>query len=384
MREKKKRILFLWGAGIVLPLLLIELLYVLQRFLISYPAIGEAYARGPFKFLSYLPSRLSSLVPISITEVLCLTAALASPFLIAWFILRIVRSIRQKKGRKFFFGKARILTWGLFAMYAFFMLFHGINYTRRPLEESLGFGQRTYTVEELGEVYIWVILQINEARTKSFEDENGVIAYPGGMNVFWDEAQRHYRDAASIFPSLQGNVGRPKPVAASRYWSYTNIVGLYDPFLCECNVNKATTFTEIASSAFHEMSHLNGYAVENNANLASMLIRMNCDKPEIRYSGFSDALPLIEEDFVKAFNGNSDVIRQVLEQVPLCDGFYRDWAARVEFWDSINPPPIVETVSNNVNDSFLKVNQQKEGVQSYHVQPSVVADYYYTYVKPQE
>ena len=377
----KKNILR-WGIGIVLPLVLIGLIFGLQKFMLSYPSAGEAYARGAFRVISFIPSKITNLIPISISEVLVVSGIFAAPFLIAWFIIRMVRAIKNRKGRRFFFTKARILAWGLCIFYLDFMLMHGLNYTRRPLNETLGFGEKTYTVEELAEVYVWVISELNQERAQCLENDKGVLIYPGGVNAFFNDAPKYYKEGAEKFPSLGGNIGRPKPVALSHYWSYTEIVGMYMAFLAECNVNKATTFTEIASSAFHEMTHLNGYAVENNANLASMLVRMNCSQHEIRYTAFYDALPLIEKDIVKAFNGKRDVLYQILDQVPLCDGFYRDNNAQVDFWETINPPKIVETVSNSVNDSFLKVNQQEEGVESYHMESSVVADYYFTYVRP--
>ena len=380
-RSGLKKQIIKWGIGIILPVLIISGLYGFQSFLKYYPDLAEAYSRTLFRWLTYVPMKLTSLIPISLTEVFVVTGVLSSPLLLAWFIIRMVRALKKKEGRKFFFTKGRILAWGLCIVYFIFMLFHGINYMRKPLDQTLFFGQENYSVEELGEVYIWVLYQINETREVCCEDENGVLAYPGGLRAFWNDAQKYYKESAVLFPTLQGNIGRPKPVALSHYWSYTDIVGIYDPLLAECNINKDTPFTETCSSAFHEMTHLNGYAVENNANLASLLLRMQSSCPEIRYTGFYDALPLIEDDLYKALGGDVGVIRQILAQIPLCDGLFRDVQAYDDYWKSINPPPIVKEVSNNVNDSFLKANQQEEGVKSYHMMPSVVADYYFKYVK---
>lgn len=383
-RRPLKKTLLRFGVGILLPILLIVLLYVLQGILVSHPSIGEAYVRGPRKWLTFLPSKIVNLVPVSLTEIRNVSLALTSPFLIAWFIVRMVRAIKNKKGKKFFFRSSRILAWGLFILYAWFMAFHGFNYTRRTLNDSLGFGQKTYTWEELAEAYLWVICEINNTRPLCCEDENGVATYPGGLNQFFNDCMDYYEESTKTFPILSGNIGRPKPVALSHYWSYTNIVGMFDPFFAECNINKDTPYVEVCNSAFHEMSHLSGYAVENNAELASMLLRLECKTPEIRYTGLYDALPLIESDLLLSLNNNKSVIRQILDQVPLCEGYWRDVDDYIKYWDTINPPPIVEEVSNAVNDSFLKANQQKEGVQTYSMMPSVVADYYYTYVKAGE
>ena len=64
----------------------------------------------------------------------------------------------------------------------------------------------------------------------------------------------------------------------------------------------------------------------------------------------------------------------------LVDGYFRDSDAIDAYWESIEPPQIIETISDATNDTYLKINQQKEGVKSYNMPTSTVADYYFTYV----
>jgi len=369
-----------WIFGIILPVVLIVLLYVLQLILTNFPSAGEAYAKGPFLVFSFLPAKISNLVPISLSEVFVVTLVLSSPLLIAWLIIRIRRALKEKRGKKYFFNVGRAAAWALFGIYFLFMLLHGFNYTRYSLDDKLGFGQRQYTVEEIKEVYIWVINGLNESRSACEEDENGVVTYPGGVTAFLNDVEDLYEEAAKDFPMIKGNPARPKSVMLSHYWSYTDIVGLYFPFFAEANVNTDLPLVCQFYNACHELSHLHGYAVENDANLAALLICLNSDCPQLRYAGFREAFDLIWEDLWIAFNDDMEGFAEFVQSQYLVDGYFRDSDAIDAYWESIEPPQIIETISDATNDTYLKINQQKEGVKSYNMPTSTVADYYFTYV----
>ena len=370
-----------WFFGIVLPLLLVLFLYILQAVLMSFPSVGENYAKTGFVFFSFLPAKISSLFPISLAEIFVVTLVLSIPILIAWFVIRIRRAVKAQRGKKFFFNVGRAAAWTLFGIYFLFMLLQGMNYTRYSLDEKLGFGRRQYTVEELQEVYAWVINGLNETRLQCPEDENGVVTYPGGKYAFLSDLQDLYEDSAKKFPQITGNSARPKPVALSHYWSYTYIVGLYFPFFAEPNINVDVPFVEMAYNACHEMSHLHGYAVENDANLAGLIIALSSDCPSLRYSGYYEAVGLIIKDLLIAYNNDRDGLSEFLSHYPAVDGYFRDFRNGTAYWETIDPPKIVEDVSNAANDTYLKANKQKEGVKSYNMPTSTVADYYFLYVK---
>lgn len=379
--SSRRSLLKKWGFGIVLPLILIVVTFLIQKILVAHPSIGEAYARGPYRVISFLPAKFFSLVPISITEIFLVSLVLTSPFLLAWLVVRIVRAIKEKRGKKYFFLAGRITAWVLFSIYALFMLMYGINFTRYPLEESLGFGKRNYTVDELKEVYVWVVDNMNAARLACEEDENGVVTYPGGYTAFLHDMKDLYEESAKNIPQIVGNSGVPKRVALSHYWSYTDIVGMYFPFFAEPNVNVDVCMSEAFFTACHEMSHLHGYAVENDANFAAMLIGMNSSCPQLRYAGFAWAFNLIYMDLAIAFNDDAEGFDAFISEHPITDGYYRDGQAEHEYWISIEPPQIVTEMSSASNDTFLKINQQEDGEASYQMPTSNVADYYYTHVK---
>ena len=370
-----------WGIGIILPILIMVFLYLLQTVLVHFPSIGEGYCRTVFVWVSFLPVTITSLIPISLSEIVVVGGVFCAPLLLALWVIHLVRAVKKKGGKSFFFRSGRITAWVLCGLYVVFMLLHGFNYTRYSLDEELGFGKKKYSLEEIQEAFIWVVTELNATREICPEDENGVLTYPGGYEAFLSDMKEIYEKSAEHFPQIRGNAARPKPVALSHFWSYTEIVGMYFPFLAESNINVDVPFPSLVSTVSHELSHLHGYAVENDADLAGMLIGLYSSCPQLRYGGLCDALDLVWSDLLTAYNNDTKGFQEFIGQYPICDGYFRDQDAMSSYWEGINPPKIVEKASEKANDTFLKINQQEEGVNSYAMPTSTVADFYFLYVK---
>ena len=370
-----------WGIGIILPILIMLFLYLLQTILVHFPAIGEGYCRTVFVWVSFLPVTITSLIPISLSEIVVVAGVLCAPLLLALWVIHLVRPVKKKGGKSFFFRSGRIVAWVLCGLYLVFMLFHGLNYTRYSLDDEMGFGKKKYTLEEISEAFVWVVTELNAAREICPEDDNGVLTYPGGYEAFLSDMKSIYEKSAVHFPQIKGNAARPKPVALSHYWSYTQIVGMYFPFFAESNINVDVPFPALPSTVSHELSHLHGYAVENDADLAGMLIGLYSSCPQVRYGGLCDALDLVWSDLLLAYNDDTEGFEEFVSRYPICDGYFRDQKAISDYWLTITPPQIVEKASETANDTFLKINQQEEGVKSYEMPTSTVADFYFLYVK---
>ena len=202
-----------WFFRIVLPICLILLLYFIQRILIHFPAVGETYAKTGFIFFSFIPAKISSLVPISLSEVFIITLALSSPILIAWMIIRIRRACKQKRGRKCFFNIGSATAWILFSVYFLFMLLHGLNFTRYSLDEKLGFS-RDERICFTGPVYDQELLK--KIREKAYAYLHGHSV--GGTNPSLLEA------LGSTKLNLLFDVGFNREVGenAALYWTCEN------------------------------------------------------------------------------------------------------------------------------------------------------------------
>ncbi len=335
------------------------------------PDISERYAREIFPIISAPYLWVNSLFPFSLTEILVLSILpVAVLFVILW-----IRFLRRSKDRYVFFYRTIVVIAVLFSINATtYSLFHGILYTRYPLASNISLNDEQRSPEELEEVTRWLLDATNTARASVREDSTGVMTFFEPTDQIMKDADGAMRLAADAFPVLAGHSARAKPVMLSAYWSYTGITGMYFPFFMEANVNIDAPDVDLPFTACHELAHLRGIAREQDANLAAFLACLSSNQPSFQYSGYQYALLYCLDDLYYA---NPELHREFLSEIS--DGTWRDWEAKTAYWDRIEGP--VREVSSNVNDSFLKANNQTEGVRSYSMVTDLIIDYYFQYIK---
>ncbi|SCW54984.1 Protein of unknown function [Ruminococcaceae bacterium YRB3002] len=265
-----------------------------------------------------------------------------------------------------------------------FQLMHGISYRRTPAYDRLGTDNSDYSIEAYEEALRWAYYNMISARQKLGEDYNGVAH----SSYTYESTVQHANALIDMFSDdydlgMSGNYVRGKAVSLSRYWSLTHIVGVYDAFLVEANIN--TGYMDITSfdmTVCHELCHAKGYADETSCNIIAALACTRSVRPDFRYAGyyyiFWDLYEVIYNNAVL----NDGEIPSFIDPT-LMYPVYRDMAARNAYWDKIDSmfmsEEIVE-ISENTNDAFLRANGS-EGTSSYNVPENVYLDYYMTYIK---
>lgn len=362
---------FLSAIPILICLLGIFLFISLPEWLSKIPGTAEWYAIHIFPYLSYPLVRLTSLIPISLTEIVVVTAVLSAPLLFVWFIIRAIRSTEK---RMFFYKAVLTICCSVLILVGSFFFMHGVNYARRPLNETLGLVPRERSAEELAEVMNWLASGIAECRPILPENDQGGMLPPEGIRDILREGSNAMDSAAGDFPELGGNDVLAKPVSLSHYWSYTGIVGMYFPFFGEANVNTDVPSHTIPMTVCHEISHVRGIAREQDANLAGFLACVSSDRADFKYSGYMFALGYISQDL---FAVDPEEYFRIAKEIP--QEAYRDMQLSSEYWKQFEGP--VDEISTEVNDAYLKANLQPEGVHSYSLASQLIIEYYFEYVK---
>ena len=153
----------------------------------------------------------------------------------------------------------------------------------------------------------------------------------------------------------------PKCVMLSHLMSYTEIIGLYTCWTMEANVDVDITDYEIGSTMCHELAHLRGFIREDEANFISYMVCSGSDSPDLRYSGAMLA-------FVYTANAlagkDADLYNETIS-AHYCEGMWLDFAANSEYWKQFEKAKVVSEVTNDLNDTYLKANDQEDGVESY-------------------
>ncbi|MDU1882260.1 MAG: DUF3810 family protein, partial [Eggerthella sp.] len=213
--------------------------------------------------------------------------------------------------------------------------------------------------EELVALTATLADELGQARAQLGDDANLFDAEPGQFEQYAQESVEAMRKLAEQYPVLDRPLySPPKPVLASELMSCANIGGMFFPFTMESNINVDNPFFVVPWTMTHELAHQCGFMREDEANFIAYLACKQSDDALMRYSGYLlaydnavSALRKVDPEAAKAIgSGLSAAVR-------------RDLAQRAEHWAQYEGP--VQDVSNAANDTYLKANNQADGMRSY-------------------
>lgn len=223
----------------------------------------------------------------------------------------------------------------------------GINYYRPPFSSELNLDVRASSVEELKALCEYLTEKVNETVDDSCYQMRWAAWGQEAMTALGRE-----------YPGLSGYYPKAKPVAISWILSIQQLSGIYSPFTVEGNYNRAMTDYNIPHTICHELSHLRGFMREDEANFIGYLACIKSDKKIFQYSGYltgwiyaGNALAGQDVDSYRELYGK--LHPQAVE----------DLRENSRFWNQYEGK--VAEVSSQVNDTYLKINDQKEGVKTY-------------------
>lgn len=246
----------------------------------------------------------------------------------------------------------------LSALYILFMLLWGFNYNRYSFDKISGLKVEKSSKEELYSLCDKLISRANGLRGMVDEDSRGVMTIKGGYKSVFSRAYLGYKNASGIYQELGGSYGPPKPVLLSEMLCYTGITGIYMPYTGEANVNIKITDFMLPATATHEMAHQRGFAREDEANYIGYLTCSLHPDKDFQYSGVMLAV-IYSMDALY----NADPTAYKTLSAKYSPAVLRDLRNEADFWDKYKGK--VEKISSSINDSYLKSNGQKDGVESY-------------------
>lgn len=318
----------------------------------------QIYAKHIYKWISQSLSTLTGLFPFSIAELLVIFL----PFILLVIVLRFVlRMILDKKdrGERCIRGIFNILCTAS-AVFFLFTILAGINYYRYPFSFYSNLEITESSVEELYELTHSLMLEANGLRAQvPMTDEEGVFKLSVSDRALARLSAQAYQLLARDYPVLGGIYGAPKPVLLSGLMSQTEITGIFVPFTMEANVNVDVPDYSIPVTMLHELAHLRGFMREDEANYIAYLAGMRSENVELKYSSTMLALIIAGNALYDQSPERYFEIRE-----GFCDEVIMDIRANTRYWQQYEDT-VVSTVSNKINDTYLKANAQTDGVRSY-------------------
>lgn len=327
----------------------------------------EVFAKRIYKVYSHVVAFLTGWIPFSLAE---MVVALGIPTIVFLIVRQIVRVIRVKAtsgestGTKRFVLLMTIpqnLLCLVSVIFFIYVIGCGVNYHRYPVSYYMELTVQDATKEELAGLVRELAQQASALREQlTTEDEEGVYKLPMSLRELGKEARAAYKALGQEFPILSGSYPAPKPVLFSRLMSTTEITGVFTCWTMEANVNVDISPYSIGSTMCHELAHLRGFMREDEANYIAYRACMASDSLDLQYSGVMLAL-------IYADNALAAKDIELYSEIYLSccsEAVRRDFEANNAYWKQFEKTKIAETATK-VNDTYLKANEQEDGVQSY-------------------
>lgn len=344
----------------ILTLLPISILIIL--ICKTLPFVAEyIFARGIYRVLAIVLGTITRWFPFSVGEI-CIYVL---PFVALFFFGRFIFKLIKAKGKRMVtFGKGIlnffcVISIGIFA----FVMLCGTNYYRYRFETYLDYKVDEYTKTDLYNLCDYLVEKLNESRENVQTDKDGITksSYEDTGELL-DVAGEVMSDFSKNYAALRYSTGEVKPVLASRAMSYTETVGIYIPFTMEANINIDTIYYNQPVDAIHELAHLRGIMLEDEANYVAYLACISSNEPDFIYSGYMLAYIYASNQL---YNEDMELYSRIIDK--LSDGVKLDLNANHIYWKQFDTPTgnKIANVSNKLNDTYLNINGQEQGTKSY-------------------
>ena len=313
-----------------------------------YPGLVQKYySTGFYPHISSALRFISSIFPFAIGDIIY-------ALFIGFVLYKIVRFYRRRKSLK---RQDRILVplqvFSFFLMlYIIFKIVWGLNYSRPSISEELGIGSEKYNVKELVVLGNYFIKKTNALKLKQ------------GKIPAYTNKELESKSAAAYALMAQRNqlFHYPNPCLKSvlNSWmiSKIGIEGYYAPLSGEANMNMNLPDFVKPYVSCHEIGHQLGIAYEDEANLLGYLTASNSPDVNYQYSANYEMLRyILFEIRMKSPEDYKTLHATLLPQV------LADFKTEKEFWRKYNGDMF--GYMDAAFDSFLKLNNQKKGINSY-------------------
>lgn len=309
--------------------------------------VQRYYSTGFYPYISSALRFISSIFPFAIGDIVY-------ALLICFILYKIVsffKNIKFLKREERIFVLLQVLNFFLI-LYIIFKIVWGLNYSRPSISEELSIGNEKYSVKELVLLGNYFVEKTNGLKLK----QGKVPAYTiKDLEINSSHAYDIMEKKNSLF-----RYANPCLKSVLNPWiiSKVGIEGYYAPLTGEANMNMNLPDFVKPYVSCHEIAHQLGIAYEDEANLLGYLTASNSPDISYQYSANYEMLRYILLEIRVKSPDNYKILHDKLSPKVL-----EDFKTEKEFWRKYNGEMF--GYMDAAFDSFLKLNNQKKGVDSY-------------------
>lgn len=253
----------------------------------------------------------------------------------------------------------------------FYFLFHllwGFNYYRQPLFEKMKI-ETDYSDADLLAFTKKLILKTNAIHNQITKNDTSKVVFPYTQKQVFIMNLDGYNQLANQYPYFEYAHPSIKKSIISLPLIYMGFAGYLNPFTNEAQVNDLMPMYNFPTTTCHEMAHQMGYASESECNFIGFLASVKNENLYFQYSGYSLALRYCLANWQVR---NPKILKQLLKTIN--PGILKNYQESEDFWKHYQTP--IETGFKIFYDNFLKINQQKDGLNSYNKFVDLMVNYY--------
>lgn len=352
MRALKKRI----------PALLVLFAVLLNMTGRVWQGFTDFYVDRIFPLWVETYGRLTGIFPFSVGEWMLYLATLLVVLLLIGGVIYAVCQKRLPENLKAGYRKYAFFLYWVFGIVCVVMTLNCfLLYQARTVNVRFEIGgspDKEYGLKEIAALRDYVVESANALAPEFGRDENGYLLYEGDLG---QNAREEMRRLGEKFDNLEGYYPRPKKLALSGFYSQQYIMGYYFPFSMEANYNRQMYITNVPVTMCHELSHLKGFILEDEANFIGYLACVDSEDPLFRYSAYLSVIGYLDRDFVKAIGGDEEIYRshpQISSQVAADKKFLTS-----EAWEQVERRAVLKTETvKQAADTFLETTLTLNGV----------------------
>ena len=253
----------------------------------------------------------------------------------------------------------------------FYFCFHflwGLSYYRQPLFEKMNI-ERDYTDADLLIFTKKLIAKTNALQSLIAKNDNSKVIVPYSQEQVFEMNLNGYKTLSNQHGFFKYKNPSIKKSLFSLPLTYMGFGGYLNPFTNEAQVNYLGPMYSFPMTTNHEMAHQIGYASESECNFIGFLASVKNDDLYIQYSGYSMALRYC----LSNWQARDETIYKLLLKT-VHPGILKNYKESQDFWKQYDT--IIDKGFHAFYDQFLKMNQQKDGMEGYSKFVNLMVNYY--------
>ncbi len=343
---------------ILLIFLLFQILFL--KVIAFFPeTVERIYSNGLYVFISRFSRTLLGKIPFSVGDVIY-------GLLIIYLLIQLWKTRKSWRGQ----WKNNLLKIINVLSVAYF-LFHflwAFNYYRVPLFEKMSI-QREYSDDDLFRFTEKLIAKTNEIHFKITNDKNLKVRVPYSQDSIFKMTQNGYDNLGNQYTFFKYETPSRKKSLFSLPLTYMGFGGYLNPFTNEAQVNDKIPMVGFPMTINHEMAHQMGFASESECNFIGFLASVKNDDLYFQYSAYQYALRYCLNNIGMKNESKFDYYKNKINP-----GIIENYKESEAFWKSYDT--IIDKGFHAFYDQFLKMNQQKDGLESYSKYVDLLINYY--------